>query len=264
MPDDHAINVLQWNILAQGKCKKRGLDEERLPSDRSPSFILSWGQLCSCQKWNGSLWNAQVANTGTNPHPSAWSVFIGRNGHLRLFSQGTATTLRVWLTKGDRSLTHVYLSRYTCFFTPKPNSRCLSFEGVSADFKGPDGTLLCYRNSLFQESKRENADLPNDGRHGRQVDHLALFRRTRNRSDLSLGVLCNRARIQTPIDSDRLHRYTLQGKEAVCLVSYATSRSFNQLYQSTVLERCQYYCSGRLQRRNGRTVLCSLLCRRFL
>lgn len=59
-------------------------------------------------------------------------------------------------------------SRYTCFFTPKPNSRCLSFEGTE-NFKGPDGVLLCYKSDLFKEHARKNSDLPNDGRFGRQV-----------------------------------------------------------------------------------------------
>jgi len=58
---------------------------------------------------------------------------------------------------------------YRCFFTPKPNSKCLHFEDCSENFKGPDGTLLCYRENLFREVDRHNSNLPNDGRFGRQV-----------------------------------------------------------------------------------------------
>ena len=61
---------------------------------------------------------------------------------------------------------------YACFFTPKPNSRCLSFEGTE-NFKGPDGVLLCYKTNLFREIARKNADLPNDGRFGRQVSFVS-------------------------------------------------------------------------------------------
>jgi hypothetical protein len=52
----------------------------------------------------------------------------------------------------------------------KPNSKCLAFEGNTANFKGPDGVLLCYKTSVFKEISRNNSDLPNDGRFGRQVN----------------------------------------------------------------------------------------------
>jgi len=55
------------------------------------------------------------------------------------------------------------------FFTPKPNSKCLLFEGDLENFKGPDGILLCYKTNLFKESGRRNSDLPDDGRFARQV-----------------------------------------------------------------------------------------------
>lgn len=73
--------------------------------------------------------------------------------------------------KALKSFYFSYLSfyRYTCFFTPKPNSRCLSFCDDLENFKGPDGVLLCYKTNLFKELHRAHADLPNDGRFGRQV-----------------------------------------------------------------------------------------------
>ena len=68
-----------------------------------------------------------------------------------------------------------YSFRYSCFFTPKPNSRCLSFEDDLNNFKGPDGVLLCYKDSAFKEISRSNSDLPNDGRFGRQVKIIFYF-----------------------------------------------------------------------------------------
>ncbi|CAF3704972.1 unnamed protein product [Rotaria sordida] len=43
---------------------------------------------------------------------------------------------------------------YTCFFTPKPKSPCLGFQHDSANFKGPDGILLCFKTDLFDEIQR--------------------------------------------------------------------------------------------------------------
>jgi hypothetical protein len=77
--------------------------------------------------------------------------------------------------------------RYTCFFTPKPNSKCLSFEGDLENFKGPDGVLLCYRNNLFKEIDRKNCDLPNDGRFGGQVTAY-IFSSLENQIYSPLGI----------------------------------------------------------------------------
>jgi hypothetical protein len=48
----------------------------------------------------------------------------------------------------------------------------LAFAGNEQNFKGPDGVLLCYKNTVFREIARKNSDLPNDGRFGRQVNNL--------------------------------------------------------------------------------------------
>lgn len=70
-------------------------------------------------------------------------------------------------------------SRYGCFFTAKPNSRCLSFQG-GPNYKGPDGILLCYKTETFKEIARKNFDLPNDGRFGRQVNLFFLLSKKNN------------------------------------------------------------------------------------
>jgi hypothetical protein len=49
---------------------------------------------------------------------------------------------------------YIHFLSYTCFFTPKQNSPCFAFQHDSANFKGPDGVLLCYKTQLFDEIQR--------------------------------------------------------------------------------------------------------------
>jgi hypothetical protein len=66
---------------------------------------------------------------------------------------------------------HFHFLRYTCFFTPKPRSPCLSFQNDSENFKGPDGVLLCYKTQLFDEIQRYSYQKPDDGTPGRPVSN---------------------------------------------------------------------------------------------
>jgi len=59
--------------------------------------------------------------------------------------------------------------RYTCFFTPKPHSPCFLFEDDSANFKGPDGVLLCYKTQLFDEIRRDHCQQQEDYGKGKPV-----------------------------------------------------------------------------------------------
>ncbi|CAF3437945.1 unnamed protein product [Rotaria socialis] len=58
---------------------------------------------------------------------------------------------------------------YTCFFVPKINSKCFLFEADTKNFKGADGTLLCYKTDLFNELSRNGEQLPDDGRREKQI-----------------------------------------------------------------------------------------------
>jgi len=61
--------------------------------------------------------------------------------------------------------------RYTCFFTPKPLSPCFTFLHDSANFKGPDGVLLCYKTQLFEEIKRYYYQQEENGTQGKPVSN---------------------------------------------------------------------------------------------
>ncbi|CAF2555687.1 unnamed protein product [Rotaria sp. Silwood2] len=58
---------------------------------------------------------------------------------------------------------------YTCYFVPKPNSRCDLFKDDTKNYKGPDGTLLCYKTEAFEERSKRQEQLPDDGRHAKQI-----------------------------------------------------------------------------------------------
>lgn len=62
-----------------------------------------------------------------------------------------------------------FVSSYSCFFVPKVNSKCFLFEHDTKNFKGPDGTLLCYKTAMFTENARVGLQLPDDGRREKQV-----------------------------------------------------------------------------------------------
>ncbi|CAF0956429.1 unnamed protein product [Didymodactylos carnosus] len=57
---------------------------------------------------------------------------------------------------------------YTCYFTPKTNSKCFEFKDTT-NFKGPDGILLMYKNDVFKEIRSNNFELPDDGRYAKQM-----------------------------------------------------------------------------------------------
>ncbi|CAF1118363.1 unnamed protein product [Rotaria sordida] len=58
---------------------------------------------------------------------------------------------------------------YTCAFVPKTNSKCYLFQNDSKNFKGPDGTLLCYKTDIFKKISQHGEDLPDDGRREKQI-----------------------------------------------------------------------------------------------
>ncbi|CAF1518312.1 unnamed protein product, partial [Didymodactylos carnosus] len=62
---------------------------------------------------------------------------------------------------------------YTCYFTPKTNSKCFEFKDTT-NFKGPDGILLMYKNDVFKEIRSNNFELPDDGRYAKQVRMRSL------------------------------------------------------------------------------------------
>jgi hypothetical protein len=68
----------------------------------------------------------------------------------------------------------------------KINSKCLLFQDDTENFKGPDGTLLCFKTGLFKELGRDQGQLPDDGRQEKHVSDRIycssahLFRRKRN------------------------------------------------------------------------------------
>ncbi|UJR32831.1 hypothetical protein I4U23_020293 [Adineta vaga] len=62
---------------------------------------------------------------------------------------------------------HLPKHGYTCFFTPKPKSPCFTFQNDTANFKGPDGVLLCYKTDLFEEIQRYYYKQSNDNIQGK-------------------------------------------------------------------------------------------------
>jgi hypothetical protein len=64
-----------------------------------------------------------------------------------------------------------YFCRYACHFVEKINSKCHLFEHDTENFKGPDGTLLCYKTDVFKELKRDKRQLPDDGRQEKHVSY---------------------------------------------------------------------------------------------
>ncbi|CAF1335355.1 unnamed protein product [Rotaria sp. Silwood1] len=58
---------------------------------------------------------------------------------------------------------------YACFFVPKTNSKCLLFKDDTKNFKGPDGTLLCYKTDVFEKLSEYGEQLPDDGRREKQM-----------------------------------------------------------------------------------------------
>ncbi|CAF0944727.1 unnamed protein product [Adineta steineri] len=132
-PDDCTINVLQWNILAQALSYPEG-NFVRVKNEVVKYETRKWRILEQILIYQPDLISLEEVDI--------YDCF-----------------LKEQLSKYG----------YVCFFTPKPNSKCLSFADDSENFKGPDGVLLCYKQNLFKEINRSNADLPNDGRFGRQV-----------------------------------------------------------------------------------------------
>ena len=57
----------------------------------------------------------------------------------------------------------------------KINSKCLLFQDDKENFKGPDGTLLCFKTDLFKELSRDRGELPADGRQEKQVSYGAYY-----------------------------------------------------------------------------------------
>lgn len=53
----------------------------------------------------------------------------------------------------------------------KINSKCLLFKDDAENFKGPDGTLLCFKTDLFKEIARDRGQLPDDGREEKHVSN---------------------------------------------------------------------------------------------
>ncbi|CAM4775733.1 unnamed protein product [Rotaria magnacalcarata] len=132
-PNDHTINTLQWNILAQALSYPEG-NFIRVKTETVAYETRKWRILEQILVHQPDLCSLQEMDI--------YDCF-----------------LKEQLPKYG----------YTCFFTPKPNSKCLSFKDDPDNFKGPDGVLLCYKSNLFRETSRSNSDLPNDGRFGRQV-----------------------------------------------------------------------------------------------
>lgn len=58
---------------------------------------------------------------------------------------------------------------YSCHFVQKIHSKCLLFEDDAKNFKGPDGTLLCFKTDLFIELARHQDQLPDDGRQEKHI-----------------------------------------------------------------------------------------------
>jgi len=75
----------------------------------------------------------------------------------------------------SRKSHQIHLFRYTCFFTPKPKSPCFAFKDDSANFKGPDGVLLCYKTQLFDEIQRYHYQQSEDDSRGKPVSHTILL-----------------------------------------------------------------------------------------
>ncbi|CAF3534357.1 unnamed protein product [Rotaria sordida] len=130
---DHAINVLQWNILAQALSYSEG------------NFVRVKDEFVAYEtrKW-------RILEQILIHQPDLCSL-----EEVDIYD----CFLKEQLNKYG----------YNCYFTPKPNSKCLSFEDDLNNYKGPDGILLCYKNNIFREINRSSSDLPNDGRVGRQV-----------------------------------------------------------------------------------------------
>jgi hypothetical protein len=58
----------------------------------------------------------------------------------------------------------------------KINSKCLLFKEDRDNFKGPDGTLLCFKTNIFKEIGRKSDQLPNDGRQEMHVStHISSY-----------------------------------------------------------------------------------------
>ncbi|CAF0867707.1 unnamed protein product [Adineta ricciae] len=131
--DRYVINVLQWNILAQALSYSEG-NFNRVKSEMVQYETRRWRILEQILIHQPDLCSLQEVDI--------YNCFLKEQ--LRKYG-------------------------YECFFTEKPNSRCLSFQHDQKNFKGPDGLLLCFKTSTFKEISRNTSDLPNDGRYGRQV-----------------------------------------------------------------------------------------------
>ena len=57
----------------------------------------------------------------------------------------------------------------------KINSKCNLFQDDKENFKGPDGTLLCYKADRFKELERYGDQLPSSGGHEKHVSDFAYF-----------------------------------------------------------------------------------------
>lgn len=130
---DHTINVLSWNILAQALSYPKG-NFNRVKNEMVTYETRRWRILEQILHYQPDLCSLQEVDI--------YDCF-----------------LKEQLSKYG----------YGCFFTEKPNSRCLSFRHDAENFKGSDGNLLCYKTNKFKEIARKNSSLPNDGRHGQQV-----------------------------------------------------------------------------------------------
>lgn len=87
------------------------------------------------------------------------------------------------------TVTRTFLFSYTCFYAPKSKSPCLAHQHDVANFKGPDGLLLCYKTAMFDEIKRHRCEEPFKTGEGKQVWWQSLNRKWCSRDSSSSSLL---------------------------------------------------------------------------
>lgn len=165
---DQTINVLQWNILAQALSYPEG-NFNRVEKATVNYETRKWRVLEQIVVHNPDLIALEEVDI--------YNCFLAE--HLPIFG-------------------------YQCFFSPKPNSRCLTFEGDNDNFKGADGVLLCFRKDSFDLHKQKSKPLPDDGRFAKQI--FAILELVHKKSKLPIIFVGTHFKAKSQFSASRMNQ----------------------------------------------------------